>query len=201
MQPYDKRLEALLAAAAKTFAERGYHATSMRDLARASGFSLAGMYHYVEGKQALLFQIQDRCFGLVLEGARAATVAHSDPESRLRAFIQHHVTFFAGHMDEMKVLAHEEDELTGTMRAQVRRRKKEYVGLLEELLTDVPGKHGDPRIAAYALFGMMNWIYTWYHPAGPTSPAALAEELASLFLDGYIAAHHATPRMVATLGG
>ena len=56
-------------------------------------------------------------------------------------------------------------------------------------------------IAAYALFGMMNWIHTWYHPAGPTPPAALADELASLFLDGYIAAHHTTPRLVATLGG
>mgnify|MGYP003390739437 CR=1 FL=1 len=53
----------------------------------------------------------------------------------------------------------------------------------------------------HLLFGMMNWIYTWYHPAGPTPPAALADELASLFLDGYIAAHHATPRLVATLGG
>jgi len=201
MQAYDKRLDSLLAAAAKTFAERGYHATSMRDLARASGFSLAGMYHYVESKNELLFQIQDRCFALVLDGAREAVAACPDPESRLRAFIQHHVVFFASHMAEMKVLAHEEDELTGTMRAQVRRRKKEYVGLLDALLQDIPGRHGDPHIAAYALFGMMNWIYTWYHPGGPTAPAALAEELASLFLDGYIAAHHATPRLVATLGG
>jgi len=201
MQPYDQRLEALLAAAAKTFAERGYHATSMRDLARASGFSLAGMYHYVKSKEELLFQIQDRCFTLVLEGAREAVGAAADPESRLRAFIRHHVTFFAAHMDEMKVLAHEEAELTGTMRAQIRRRKKEYVALLEALLGNVPGAHGDPHIAAYALFGMMNWIYTWYHPAGPTSPATLADELASLFLDGYISAHHATPRLVATLGG
>lgn len=201
MQPYDQRLEALLAAAAKTFAERGYHATSMRDLARTSGFSLAGMYHYVESKQALLFQIQERCFTRVLEGAREAVDTATKPEARLRAFILHHVTFFAAHMDEMKVLAHEEAELTGTMRAQIRRRKKEYVGLLEQLLSDVPDTHADARIAAYALFGMMNWIYTWYHPAGPTSPATLAEELASLFLNGYIAAHHATPRLVATLGG
>ncbi len=201
MHPYDQRLDALLAAAAKTFAERGYHATSMRDLARASGFSLAGMYHYVERKQELLFQIQDRCFTEVIEGAREAVSDLSDPEAKLRAFIQHHVTFFAAHMDEMKVLAHEEDELTGTMRAQVRRRKKEYVGLLEELLEGVPGAQADPQIAAYALFGMMNWIYTWYHPAGPTPPAALAEELASLFLNGYVALNPATARLVATHGG
>ena len=201
MQPYDQRLETLLAAAAKTFAERGYHATSMRDLARASGFSLAGIYHYVEQKQELLFQIQDRCFTQVLDGAREAITAGPDPESRLRAFIRHHVVFFASHMDEMKVLAHEEDELTGTMRAQVRRRKKEYVGMLEGLLRDIPGAHGDTQVAAFALFGMMNWIYTWYQPAGPITPATLADELAALFLDGYIAAHPATPRLVATHGG
>jgi multiple sugar transport system permease protein len=54
---YDQRLDALLAAAARIFAERGYHATSMRDLARSSGLSLAGIYHYVERKQDLLFWI------------------------------------------------------------------------------------------------------------------------------------------------
>lgn len=201
MQPFDQRLEALLAAAARTFAERGYHPTSMRDLARASGFSLAGMYHYVEGKQELLFLIQDRTFGRVLEGARAAVAGATDPEARLRAFIRHHVVFFAAHMDEMKVLAHEEAELTGPMLGQVRRHKKEYVGLLDALLREVPGRHADPHISAYALFGMMNWIYTWYRPSGPTPPDALADELASLFLDGYVAAHPATPRLVATLGG
>lgn len=201
MQPFDQRLEALLAAAARTFAERGYHPTSMRDLARASGFSLAGMYHYVEGKQELLFLIQDRTFGRVLEGARVAVAGATDPEARLRAFIRHHVVFFAAHMDEMKVLAHEEAELTGPMLGQVRRHKKEYVGLLDALLREVPGRHADPHISAYALFGMMNWIYTWYRPSGPTPPDALADELASLFLDGYVAAHPATPRLVATLGG
>lgn len=201
MQPFDQRLETLLAAAARIFAEHGYHATSMRDLARASGFSLAGMYHYVEGKQELLFLIQDRTFARVLEGARAAVAGHADPEARLRAFIRHHVVFFAAHMDEMKVLAHEEAELTGGMRAQVRRHKKEYVGLLDALLRDVPGRHADPHLAAYALFGMMNWMHTWYRPSGPTTPDALADELASLFLDGYVAAHPATPPLVATLGG
>ena len=184
MQPYDQRLETLLAAAAKTFAEQGYHGTSMRDLARASGFSLAGIYHYVDRKQELLFQIQDRSFALVEEGAREAIAACPDPESRLRAFIRHHVVFFTSHMDEMKVLAHEEDELTGAMRAQVRRRKKEYAGLLDALLRDIPGRHADPHIAAYALFGMINWIYTWYKSRLDGDASELAREMGDIFLNG-----------------
>jgi Transcriptional regulator len=69
---YDKRLQHLLTVAARTYAERGYQATSMRDLSKASGFSLAGIYHYVTSKLELLYLIQDRCFSLVIIGAREA---------------------------------------------------------------------------------------------------------------------------------
>src|SRR5512134_373336 len=64
--PYDARLDALLRVAAQVFARKGYHATTMRDLSRASGMSLAGMYHYVPGKEDLLYLIQRRCFQSVL---------------------------------------------------------------------------------------------------------------------------------------
>src|SRR5262252_8649365 len=95
--PYDARLEHLLASAAKTFAAKGYHATTMRDLAKASGMSLAGMYYYVQAKDELLYLIQEGCFTRVLEEAEAALVAVDDPAERLRVFIHHHVTFFARH--------------------------------------------------------------------------------------------------------
>ena len=183
---YDKRLQHLLTVAARTYAERGYQATSMRDLSKASGFSLAGIYHYVTSKLELLYLIQDRCFSLVIIGAREAVAqAGEEPEARLAAFIQHHVTFFAAHMDEMKVLSHESDELEGTMRAQLRRRKREYANLLHELLDQVPEAQISRQTAAFALFGMINWIYTWYHPTGPLPPEKLAEEMSRLFLNGY----------------
>ena len=189
MQNFDRRLQTLLSAAAKTFAERGFHATSVRDLARTSGMSLAGIYHYVDSKVELLFLIQDRCFAQVIAEARAAVEAEADPRSRLVAFIRHHIVFFAGHMDEMKVLSHEYEELSGAMRTQVRRRKREYVELLLELLEAVEAPTVTRQVAAYALFGMMNWIYTWYHPSGSIAPATLADEMARLFLDGF--ANHA----------
>src|SRR5690242_17694228 len=119
MRPYDERLDALLAAAARVFAERGYHSTSMRDLAAACGVSLAGIYYYVRGKEGLLALIQERCFSAVLGGAKAAVAREPDSIGRLEAFIRHHVTFFASHMAEMKVLSHEALALSGEARRRV----------------------------------------------------------------------------------
>src|SRR5437762_4772692 len=164
MRPYDERLDHLLAQAARVFAERGYHSTTMRDLAAASGMSLAGMYYYVRGKEELLYLIQERCFSRVLDGARAALANGSgdDAGERLQAFIRHHVTFFAHHMAEMKVLSHE------ASRRGVLAIKRRYVDLLKAILKDAAPEQArsDRSAAAYILFGMMNWIYNWYDPAG-----------------------------------
>ncbi|HXY20356.1 MAG TPA: TetR/AcrR family transcriptional regulator [Gemmatimonadales bacterium] len=191
MQDFDRRREALLAAAAHVFAARGYHRTSMRDLARASRMSLAGMYYYVAGKEDLLFEIQKGCFERVRQAAEEAVAGAATPEDRLGAFIRHHVVFFASHMDEMKVLSHEAESLTGPRLEEVRALKKAYVDLCLELLAALDAQDGshrtDRHVAAYTLFGMMNWIYTWYDPAGPVGVEELAESICRLFLNGYAA--------------
>jgi len=182
MLPYDERLGALFSTAAQVFARKGYHATTMRDLSRESGMSLAGMYHYVEGKEDLLFQIQQRCFAGVLVGAEGALAAHTRPDERLRAFVRHHLAFFAAQPAEMKVLSHEADSLTGQRAEEIRRLKRRYADLLEAVVREADG--GDPTVGAYALFGMMNWTYTWFRPDGRLSPDGLAEAFAALFLHG-----------------
>jgi AcrR family transcriptional regulator len=187
MRPYDERFDALLAHAARVFAERGYDRTTMRDLAAASGVSLAGIYYYVRGKEDLLAQIQERCFTQVLDGVTAALSGAVDPMDRLATFIRHHVTFFAAHMPEMKVLSHEAAALTGERQRPINHLKRRYVDLLQELLRDAaPDQSPAERsAAAYALFGMMNWIYNWYDPAGPLDDARLADLLTRLFLGGF----------------
>ncbi len=194
MPDFDRRRDTLLAAAARVFAARGYHRTSMRDLARASRMSLAGMYYYVAGKEDLLFEIQKGCFERVRRGAvEAVAAAAGAPEERLRAFIRHHVTFFASHMDEMKVLSHEAESLSGAPLAEVRELKRAYVDTLLELVAEVESD-GGPRVnrnvAVYTLFGMMNWIYTWYDPKGSVGVDELAESICRLFLHGYAAEVH-----------
>ncbi|MEK6609768.1 MAG: TetR/AcrR family transcriptional regulator [Gemmatimonadota bacterium] len=191
MTGFDNRRENLLAVAARVFAATGYDRTSMRDLARASSMSLAGMYYYVKGKEDLLFQIQRNCFELVQQGALDAIGSQLSAEARLAAFIRHHVTFFATHMAEMKVLAHEAESLSGAGLETVRRLKRGYGDVLLGLLAELDG-HGsreqvDRHVAAYTLFGMMNWIYTWYDPKGPVDVAELADSITRLFLNGYSA--------------
>src|SRR6266446_522086 len=185
MRPYDERLDHLLARAARVFADKGYHPTTMRDLSAASGMSLAGMYYYVRGKEDLLALIQERCFTQVLEGARQAVASATDPQERLQAFIRHHVSFFAQHMAEMKVLSHEASP------RGVSAIKRRYVDLLESILKEAaPEQSGPDRSAAtYILFGMMNWIYNWYDPAGAIDPARLADLMASIFLGGFVETH------------
>jgi AcrR family transcriptional regulator len=201
MQSRDDRLQELMGPAMRIFAERGFHATSMRDLSKASGMSLAGIYHYVRSKHELLFLIQDQCFAEVTSGAERALAPLTDPEERARAFICHHVVFFAGHMDKMKVLSHEDDELEGTMGERIRKRKRTYVELLTRQLMAVGHDGVTPQVATYALFGMMNWIYTWYNPVGSIAPAQLADELAQLFLNGYLPSNRNAAGLVASHGG
>jgi AcrR family transcriptional regulator len=184
---YDERHDGLLAEAAKVFAHKGFHPTTMRDLSRATGMSLAGIYYYVRNKEDLLCRIQERCFTRVLAGAHEALkAAGGSPEERLERFIRHHVRFFAGHMAEMKVLSHEAESLTGEALDRINRLKREYGELLLGLIraTRTGGVPVDPRVATYALFGMMNWMYTWYDPAGPVSPEELAAQFATIFLEG-----------------
>jgi AcrR family transcriptional regulator len=192
MRSYDQRLDHFLSRAAKVFADQGYHPTTMRDLAAATGMSLAGMYYYVRGKEELLYRIQERCFTRVLAGAEQALGGtmgrgHADPVERLQAFIRHHVTFFAANLAEMKVLSHEANSLGGERQRKVNAIKRSYVDLLEGLLRDVaPDEPAAERsAAAYALFGMMNWIYNWYDPAGEIDPERLAGLIARVFTGGF----------------
>lgn len=189
---YDQKLEFILRTAARIFAEKSYHSTSMRDISRATGVSLAGLYHYCKSKEELLFLIQDNCFGRVLQRLEERLPETQDPVSQLRLFIENHLSFFAANMAEMKVLSHEADSLRGDLHDHVSSRKDRYSKLARNILHDVQGAQAseqpvDLTVATYALFGMMNWIYNWYDPNGKLKVQELAQNLTQLFLGGFLA--------------
>src|SRR5437870_12641538 len=134
---YDQKLEHILRASAHIFAEKSYHSTSMRDISRATGVSLAGLYHYCKSKEELLFLIQDHCFGRVLERLEQRTRGINDPFEKLRIFIDNHLSFFAANMAEMKVLSHEAESLEGDLHKHVATKKEKYAKLARKVLREI----------------------------------------------------------------
>jgi len=189
---YDQKLEFILRHAARIFAEKNYHSTTMRDISRATNVSLAGLYHYCKSKEELLFLIQDNCFGRVLERLEERLHEVDDPLGKLRIFIENHLSFFAANMAEMKVLSHEAESLAGDLHAHVSTKKDKYTKLARKILKEIQQQQEasaqiDLTVATYALFGMMNWIYNWYDPRGKLKVSELVDNVTRLFLHGFVA--------------
>jgi AcrR family transcriptional regulator len=190
---YDQKLEFILRTSARIFAEKGYHSTSMRDISRETSVSLAGLYYYCKSKEELLFLIQDNCFGHVLERLEERLRETNDAIEKLRLVIENHLSFFAANMAEMKVLSHEADSLAGELHARVHGKKQQYTKLVRRILSEAQAQQHnnspklDLTVATYALFGMMNWIYNWYDPHGKLSVNDLVDNVARLFMSGFLA--------------
>ena len=200
---YDDKLAHILRSAAEIFADKGYHDTSIRDISRATGISLSGLYYYFKSKDELLYLIQDHCFDVVLKTAQSVLAEERDPETRLRLFVENHLRFFVDNMKEMKVLSHEAGSLSGEYRRAVNAKKREYTALCMNVLAElVPdATEAERRVAAFSLFGMMNWIYNWYRQGRDMPVDELAHTMSQLFLEGYLNGLNAEPAPDLTAGG
>jgi AcrR family transcriptional regulator len=184
---YDRRLAEILAHATEVFCKKGYEGASMRDLSRASGMSLAGLYYYFESKERLLYLIQKHTFTTIVQRLKARLQGVSDAEERIRIFILNHLEYFLANQAAMKVLSHEAEVLKNGFASEVASIKREYyricVGLLDDLKRDRDLQFST-RIAVLSLFGMMNWIYTWHTPRVDADAGSIAREMGDVFLRG-----------------
>jgi TetR/AcrR family transcriptional regulator, cholesterol catabolism regulator len=186
---FDRRLAKLLDHAARIFCEKGYEGASMRDLSRATGMSLAGLYHYFASKEELLYLIQKHTFLTIIENLRGRLQNSSDPEERIRIFIENHVEYSMANKEAMKVLVHEDDTLKNEHGTEVRAIKRDYYRICLDLLEDFQrgrGLQSSGRLAVLSLFGMINWIYTWHNPRVDANAGALAREMGDIFLHGVL---------------
>lgn len=184
---YDEKLLRILRESAAIFAAKGYDRASIRDISAATGVSLSGLYYYFSSKEELLYLIQDHCFGTLHHRLVQELEDSVEPMERLRIFIRNHLRFFLANQAEMKVLSHEADALSGDHRATIQKRKREYAAAAEDILRDLAPPGGmEPRTATFALFGMMNWIYTWHRPDIDPDADTLTDQMAHLFLRGYL---------------
>jgi AcrR family transcriptional regulator len=187
---YDRRLAEILAHATEVFCKKGYEGASMRELSRASGMSLAGLYYYFESKERLLYLIQKHTFTTIVQRLKARLDGVSDAEQRIRIFILNHLEYFLANQAAMKVLSHEAEVLKNGFASEVASIKREYYRICVGLLDDLKRERDlqfSTRIAVLSLFGMMNWIYTWHNPRVDADAGSIAREMGDVFLRGVMA--------------
>ena len=187
---YDQKLRDILTTAAQVFMEQGYDRASIRLVADRAKVSVAGLYYYVKSKDELLYLIQFHVFdGLVKRfDEDAARVA--EPAERLELFVRNHLEYFLSHLAELVVCTREIDRLEGDFGEQVGGRRRAYfaqaLGVVKELVEPQGASDNDARTATLALFGTINWVWTWYQPDSGDAAADLARQFVDLYLHGLI---------------
>jgi TetR/AcrR family transcriptional regulator, cholesterol catabolism regulator len=200
---FGRTLAKILSHATDVFYEKGYEGASIRDLSRASGMSLAGLYYYFDTKERLLYLIQKHTFSTIVERLRQKLEGVSDPERRIRVVIHNHLDYFLTNPKSMKVLSHEDDVLKNGFAAEIALIKREYYRICLRVLEEYKRAAGldfNSRIALLSLFGMMNWIYTWHNSRIDADASNLASHMADLFLRGVAANKAGTKKKAASNG-
>lgn len=178
--------------AARVFYEKSYDGASMQDIAKAVGLTKAGLYHHIGSKDRLLYEIMN--YGMdILEETVMEKVKHiTDPREKLRRTIAGHIDLIVRARDlEITVILHENRVLKGALRRKINIRKKRYILFLEEMIARVQEQPGvkrllSPRLAAFALLGIINWLYQWYRPEGPVKESELIQTYVDFFFRGLL---------------
>jgi AcrR family transcriptional regulator len=185
--------------AAEVFHRKGYDNTSMSDVATAAGLTKAGLYHHVPSKESLLYTVLDLGLDLTESYVLKPLEAISDPLEKLKTMIELHLRLVLEERNlEVTGLLHECKTLSPSDRARINRRKKEYVKMSTKLITDVVKAYDirdiNPKIAAFALLGMLNWTYQWYKTSGSNSREEIVKNFQHIFLQGILGQAWTEPR-------
>jgi AcrR family transcriptional regulator len=202
LEPRQQPRQEILRTAARLFQQQGYDATSMNDVAAALKLSKGGLYHHFESKDEILFHImshamqitEERVINVVrrMDATSRDTSGMDITEERLRTLIRLHIEVVLSPEDrEITVMLHENHPLPPALRRKINARKKDYVHFVENLVADVQRKRATrspvtPRAAAFALVGMINWIYQWYKPDGALTGDALVQQYTDIFFRGAV---------------
>jgi AcrR family transcriptional regulator len=186
------KLREICRVAARVFYEKSYDGASMQDIAEAVHLTKAGLYHHVESKDRLLYEIMNYGMDILDETVLKRIESIADPREKLRQTIMGHINLIVRARDrEITVILHENRSLKGPLRRKINARKRDYIRFLEELIAQVQQQAGAPalvapRLAAFALLGIINWLYQWYDVEGPIKEEQLADTYVNFFFRGLL---------------
>jgi len=188
----------ILDASAQIFSQKGYHGTSMQDIAGAVNLQKASLYHHVSSKQEILFELLNRGLYLLTDKVEHSIDITCSPDANLREAIAAYLTALTEHQDVTSVLLLEYRSLEPQYlkRHIIERDRFEQLwrNLIESGVQEKIFSCDDPSMAARALLGVMNWTVTWFRSDGPMSAGDIADQITDLYLLGL------TPRAEYTEG-
>jgi AcrR family transcriptional regulator len=191
----------ILEAATALFSEKGYHGTSMREVAAAVGIKAGSLYNHFPGKEDLLFTIARGVMVELLEGGRSAIAGHDEAADRLRALVRWHVVYHAEQRFRARVADEQLHALGPERRTQVVQVRDEYTRLFKDILEQGRGEDGwlvpDVSLITFAIGGMCTFVDAWYREDGPLTPAEIAELYADFILTA-VAPHESSRSFVGS---
>ena len=186
------REQQVRAAALRLFRDKGYHATSMRDIAEAVGINKGSLYSYIRSKEDLLIPFFEQALSpLVVEMEAVSADPSLTPTERLKRIIKAHILNVAENLDILTVYLSEWRQLTADSLATVRGQRERYAALFLGIIEDGQRvgefRAIDPRITALGMIGMCNYLFRWYRTDGRLKPEQIADVLTDLLLRGILA--------------
>src|SRR4030095_10513008 len=171
--PNNERLAEIYRTAAQIILRKGYDATSVNDTPNALGITKAGLYHYINGKKELLFDIMN--FGLDELEEEVVIPARSiaDPAARLRFIIASHAKLVTRGQGAITLLVDEITALTPAQYRKITQRKRAHFDRLRDVLNTLKSEgmlqDVDTTVATFSLLGMINWLSRWFKTDGRSS--------------------------------
>ncbi len=191
--------ENVLAAAVQLFAEYGYHAAPLRDIARIAGIQAASIYYHFANKEALLVEIMESHMRQLNASLESILREQSDPHQRLYAAIANHIRLHTTYKNEFFIIDTEIRALEGDNRTNILALRDRYETLLQELLHDGMDKgifrQSDVKISSYAIIAMCTEVATWFRPNGRLTVQQVIDIYSQMITQGLLVAgdHAQTP--------
>lgn len=178
----------IIGAAVKLFNESGYHATSMRDIARTVDIKKPSLYHHFDSKERILLAILETGMDQLIDEVEAIAVSNQDCETKLRQAIHAHAQLIANNPDGAAVFLREDRGLGSEYLDSYVERRDHFEALFKQIVHEGIDAGVfcsiDVSIAVHGLLGMVNWMTRWYRPEGRLSAPQIADMFADLFIDG-----------------
>jgi AcrR family transcriptional regulator len=190
-----RRRQEILDAAVQIFAEKGYRAASMKDIAAEVGLLKGSLYYYVNNKEDFLFEIIKEIYDGALAVLADVKRREAPALERLRALVAGHVHYYASNLGKATVFFREFRSLSEDRQALIIHEGDVYLEYLRDLIREAQSEGAVPptvdvRIASLGIVGMVNSLYLWYRPGGRMAPHAIARQFAEMAV-GSLVGHRA----------